>query len=86
MTKLRVLSLFAGIGGFDLGLERTGGFETVAFCEIDKKARAVLRKHWPGVPIYDDVSTLTADGPGSRSFDPDSGPASELLEFLESLL
>jgi DNA (cytosine-5)-methyltransferase 1 len=39
MTKLRVLSLFAGIGGFDLGLERTGGFETVAFCEIDKKAQ-----------------------------------------------
>lgn len=57
----RVLSLFAGIGGFDLGLERTGGFKTVAFCEIDKKAQAVLRKHWPEVPIYDDVSTLTAE-------------------------
>jgi DNA (cytosine-5)-methyltransferase 1 len=60
MTKLRVLSLFAGIGGFDLGLERTGGFRTVAFCEIDRKAQAVLRKHWPEVPIYDDVSILTA--------------------------
>jgi DNA (cytosine-5)-methyltransferase 1 len=57
----RVLSLFAGVGGFDLGLERTGGFKTVAFCEIDKKAQAVLRKHWPEVPIYDDVSTLTAE-------------------------
>lgn len=55
----RVLSLFAGIGGFDLGLERTGGFKTVAFCEFDKKAQAVLRKHWPEVPIYDDVRTLT---------------------------
>jgi DNA (cytosine-5)-methyltransferase 1 len=58
---LRVLSLFAGIGGFDLGLERTGGFKTVAFCEIDKKAQAVLRKHWPEVPIYDDVRSLTAE-------------------------
>lgn len=58
--KLKVLSLFAGIGGFDLGLERTGGFETVAFCEIDKKAQAVLRKWWPGVFIHDDVRTLTA--------------------------
>jgi DNA (cytosine-5)-methyltransferase 1 len=58
---LRVLSLFAGIGGFDLGLERTGGFKTVAFCEIDKKAQQVLRKHWPEVPIYDDVTKLTAE-------------------------
>jgi DNA (cytosine-5)-methyltransferase 1 len=57
----RVLSLFAGIGGFDLGLERTGGFKTVAFCEIDKKAQAVLRKHWPEVPIYEDVRSLTAE-------------------------
>jgi DNA (cytosine-5)-methyltransferase 1 len=61
VRPLRVLSLFAGIGGFDLGLERTGGFKTVAFCEIDEKARAVLCKHWPGVPIYDDVRTLTKE-------------------------
>lgn len=61
MEKLRVLSLFAGIGGFDLGLERTGGFETVAFCEIDPFCQKVLAKHWPGVPIYDDVRTLTAE-------------------------
>ena len=61
MTKLRVLDLFSGIGGFSLGLERTGGFETVAFCEIEPYPRAVLAKHWPGVPIYDDVRTLTAD-------------------------
>ncbi len=60
MAKLRVLSLFAGIGGFDLGLERTGGFETVAFCEIDARARRVLAKHWPEVPIYDDVRSLDA--------------------------
>lgn len=61
MDKLRVLSLFAGIGGFDLGLERTGGFETVAFCEIEPFCQKVLAKHWPGVPIYDDVRTLTAE-------------------------
>jgi DNA (cytosine-5)-methyltransferase 1 len=57
---LNVLDLFSGIGGFSLGLERAG-MRTVAFCEIDPYARAVLRKHWPDVPQYDDVRTLTAD-------------------------
>ena len=57
-SKLRVLDLFSGIGGFSLGLERTGGFETVAFCEIEEFPRRVLAKHWPGVPCYDDVRTL----------------------------
>lgn len=57
----RVLSLFAGIGGFDLGLERTGGFKTVAFCEIDPFCQRVLAKHWPEVPCYDDVRDLTAN-------------------------
>lgn len=61
MSKLRVLDLFSGIGGFSLGLERTGGFETVAFCEIHPFCRRVLAKHWPGVPCYDDVRTLTAE-------------------------
>ena len=58
MTELRVLDLFSGIGGFSLGLERTGGFETVAFCEIDPFCQKVLRKHWPGVPVYSDVRWL----------------------------
>jgi len=61
MSKLKVLDLFSGIGGFSLGLERTGGFETVAFCEIEPFPRAVLAKHWPEVPCYDDVRTLTAE-------------------------
>ncbi len=55
---LRVLDLFSGIGGFSLGLERTGGFRTVAFCEIEPYCRAVLRKHWPDVTIHDDITKL----------------------------
>ena len=61
MQTLKVLDLFSGIGGFSLGLERTGGFETVAFCEIEPFPRAVLKEHWPDVPCYEDVRTLTAD-------------------------
>jgi len=63
---LRVLDLFSGIGGFSLGLERTGGFETVAFCEYEPFPRAVLAKHWPNVPCFPDVRTLKGsdiDGP-----------------------
>lgn len=58
--KLKLLDLFSGIGGFSLGLESTGGFETVAFCEFDKHARLVLNKHWPKIKIYEDVRTLDA--------------------------
>jgi DNA (cytosine-5)-methyltransferase 1 len=61
IQKHKVLDLFSGIGGFSLGLERTGGFETVAFCEIDKKAQLVLKKHWSDVPIYEDIKELTHD-------------------------
>ncbi len=56
---MNVLDLFSGIGGFSLGLERAG-MRTVAFCEIEPYARHVLTKHWPDVPCYDDVRTLTA--------------------------
>lgn len=59
--KLKVLDLFSGIGGFSLGLERTGGFETVAFCEIDPYCQRVLKKHWPNVPIYEDVRNVTRE-------------------------
>lgn len=58
---MRVLDLFSGIGGFSLGLERAG-METVAFCEQDKFCQKVLKKHWPNVPIYDDVRTIDYDG------------------------
>lgn len=68
---MKVLDLFSGIGGFSLGLERTGGFETVAFCEIDPYAQQVLRKHWPEVPIYDDVRELTAERLAGDGIRPD---------------
>ena len=66
---MNILDLFSGIGGFSLGLERTGAFRTVAFCEQNDYATRVLNKHWPHVPVYDDVRSmgrarLTADGIG----------------------
>lgn len=54
---LKVLDCFAGIGGFSLGLDRTGGFQTVGFVEIDPFCRRVLAKHWPDVPCHDDITT-----------------------------
>ena len=63
--KLKVLDLFSGWGGFSLGLERTGGFETVAFCEIEKYPQRVLAKNWPGIKIYNDVKKLKGEDVGS---------------------
>lgn len=56
---LKVLDIFSGIGGFSLGLERTGGFRTYAFCENDPYCQQVLHKRWPGVPVHGDVRKLT---------------------------
>jgi len=68
--KLKHLDLFSGIGGFSLGLEATGGFETVAFCDIDKYSKKVLKKQWPNVKQYEDIKELNyerlkADGIGA---------------------
>lgn len=60
---MRVLSLFSGIGGMDLGLERAG-MKTVAFCEIDPFCQKVLRKHWPDVPIHSDIRELKGEHVG----------------------
>ena len=53
---MRFVSLFAGVGGFDLGLE-TSGHTCVGQVEIDKNARKILERHWPNVPKHDDVTT-----------------------------
>ncbi len=55
-------SLFAGIGGFELGLERTGGFKTEWQVEIDPYCQRVLAKHWPDVRRWDDVRTFPPPG------------------------
>jgi len=62
MQKLKILDLFSGLGGFSLGLERTGRYKTVAFCEIDKYCTLLLQKHWKGVKIYNDVKKITKEG------------------------
>jgi len=55
---VKILDLFSGIGGFSIGLERAG-FKTVAFCEIDKYCRLVLKKHWKDIKVYPDVREIT---------------------------
>lgn len=57
---MRVGSLFSGIGGFDLGLERSG-MRVVWQSEVDPYASAVLRKHWPHVPNHGDVRSIRGD-------------------------
>ena len=59
--KLKVLDLFSGLGGFSLGLERTGHFETVAFCDNDKFSKLILNKHWKGKKVYEDVREITKE-------------------------
>jgi len=56
---VRFISFFAGIGGFDLGLERAG-HECVGQVEIDPYAIRVLERHWPNVPRFGDIRTLDA--------------------------
>lgn len=60
MNKPKMLDLFSGIGGFSLAGE-WAGFETVAFCEIEPYCQKLLTKHWPGVPIFNDIRTLTVE-------------------------
>ena len=55
------IDLCAGIGGFSLGFSWSGLSEPVLFCEIDPWCRKVLAKHWPDVPIAEDVKELAND-------------------------
>ena len=56
---IRMLDLFSGIGGFSLAARWVGGIETVQFVEKEPFCHRVLAKHWPGVPIHDDICTFT---------------------------
>jgi len=61
MKKYKILDLFSGLGGFSLGLENTGYFETIAFCDNNQYSKLILDKHWKGVKIYDDVREITKE-------------------------
>ena len=54
------LSLFSGVGGLDLAFQWAGG-NILAFCEIDTYCQKVLAKHWPNVPIFDDIHKLSKE-------------------------
>lgn len=57
---MRILDLFSGTGGFSLGLS-WAGLAPVAFCENEAHAQRVIGKHWPSLPIYEDVTDLTGE-------------------------
>ena len=59
--KLKLLDLFSGIGGFSLGLESTGYFETIAFVEKDKFCQQVLKKNFKNIPIESEVRNVKGD-------------------------
>jgi DNA (cytosine-5)-methyltransferase 1 len=61
---MRVSSFFAGIGGFDLGLERAG-MNVVFQCELDPFCKQILKRHWPHVPLHDDTTLNSATIPAA---------------------
>jgi len=60
-TKLKLLDLFSGLGGFSLGLESTGFFETIAFVEKDEFCQKVLKKNFNNIPIEGDIRNVKGD-------------------------
>ena len=77
MNELTHVSLFSGIGGIDLAAE-WAGFTTVAFCERDPYCQKVLHKHWPDVPICDDIYEMGVEWLSERGLIPD--PQSDIRE------
>ena len=62
MKKLKLLDTFSGIGGFSYAAEKlVGGYETTQFVENAPYCQKVLNKHWPNVPIHDDIETYRAE-------------------------
>ena len=70
------VDLCSGIGGFALGFEWAGLSRPVLFCDIEPWSRKVLRKHWPDVPIAEDVKELASDPDGLI---PDTDPRRTIL-------
>jgi DNA (cytosine-5)-methyltransferase 1 len=70
--QMTAVSLFAGVGGFDLALERNG-VNVVAAVEIDKHAQAVLAKQFPNTQLFNDVTEVTGEQLISAGFDPRNG-------------
>ena len=69
---ITAVSLFAGVGGFDLALERNG-IKVVASVEIDKKASAVLAKHFPNSKLFGDITEVTGEQLFAAGFEPKNG-------------
>ena len=65
---MKALSLFSGIGGFDLAMERAG-IDVVGMCEIDKHAQEVLKKHFPNATLHDDVKKVGKEQYERKSID-----------------
>ena len=79
---MNVLSLFSGVGGADLGLERAG-MEIIGQCEVNANARKRLERHWPGVPLSEDITQMDEDwllshGIATRNH-PDKGQPVDLV-------
>lgn len=72
MSDLTAVSLFAGIGGFDLALQRAG-VKVVAAVEIDPAARKVLARHFPDTVLFEDVREVTGDALRAAGFVPERG-------------
>jgi DNA (cytosine-5)-methyltransferase 1 len=72
MSDITGVSLFAGVGGFDLAMQRNG-VKVVASVEIDKSCQKVLAKHFPDAQLFDDVTTVKGSDLIAAGFNPSRG-------------